>query len=431
MFLVKGFGVNASTAINTPGIINFFGELSTQSLTYTKEKGIYKNPANPGVGLISFLSKENDQLKELPIGHSDHICSVIGFIYGKVLNSRDQPFTLNTLLNDIRLEFANTDDVRGGVIESDNDYMCPDWISWKYTEDHSLIKIWFIDSVFQNQYDEFILEFAPSVEPLDSFFSGGIAVENMLAAISPNHIVDKIQEIKDTNPETFIKLETYNYHDPEDEDRIIPTHWGVLGYGIYANNIDTIREHLQNYILSNSTRTREQWAEILPDLFKKTEFTLIPLWNHYAIEPRTTTPGIYSPISTVLDTSYLLKTILPEYTPFQIDSYMTINGFPYKSIAIASIGHMENRNGKFKLTDYFPDFINVSSTSLDFNRMNETTKLWSLMIHELVMYAETATPTTSVPLTISKIDRDGILYLSRMYNNVQYLVATKYSIENI
>ena len=98
---------------------------------------------------------------------------------------------------------------------------------------------------------------------------------------------------------------------------------------------------------------------------------------------------------------------------------------------MTTIGSLENRDNKFQLVDFFEDFINVSSTSEDFNRMTQYTKDWSILIHELVVYAEDTNPDTLIPLSISKITRDGILYLSRLYDNVQYLVATKYSIDNL
>lgn len=432
MYLVKGFGINSSTAINTPGVINFFGEISTQSLTYTKEKGIYKNPNIYGVTFLSFLCEKDGVKVQLPDSHSHHVVAVCSFVFNKIMNTRNAGYLLSQLLQELAQEFVGAgNDFKGGLIESEDGYYCPDWIEWKSVADGSSFKIWFIDRIFQNQYDEYILEFAPPFDNLDTFFAGGVAVEQMLTSVTPNDIVDKIQTIKGVNPETFIRLESYNYHDPFNVTRRVLSHWGVLGYGIAANNIDVIKERLIDFILANSTHTRQEWAEILPDLFKRTEFVIVPLWNQYAIEPRTTTPGIFSPIARPNDINQLLKEILPPYTPYQIDQYATIMGFPFKSLAVAAIGNADNRDAKFLLSDYFPDFINVSSTSLDFNRMQERTKLWSLSMHELITWAENTTPSTSVPLTISKLERDGILYLSRMFDNIQYLVATRYSIENL
>lgn len=432
MYLVKGFGINASTAINTPGVVNFFGEPSTQALTYSKEKGFYKNPTISNVSLLTFLCEEDGEAKALPDPQAHHAVSVIAYIYNKVISTKNTGYLILTLLQELNQEFTGEGSgFVGGLIEFESGYYVPEWIEWRHDASDTTFKIWFIDRVFLNQYDEHILSFAAPFITLDSFFSGGVAVEQMLAAITPNDIVSKIQDIKGTDPETFISLETYDYIDPFNDQRVIPTHWGVLGYGIAANNIDLIKEELIEFILSNSSRSREDWAEILPDLFKRTEFMMIPLWDQYAIEPRITTPGIYSPIASIKDTITLAKTLLVSYSPFHIEENMTLMGFPYKSVAVASIGNATNRNGWVNIAAVYPDFISVTSTSLDFNRMSERTKLWSVMIHELISIADSTTPSSSIPLTISRIERDGILYLSRMFDNIQYLVATRYSIENL
>lgn len=429
MYSVKGFGINANTAINTPGIINFFGELSTQALTYTKEKGIYKNPNVAGIGLLTFKCEKNGLASELPATHSNHAINVINRVYSRVINSRNAGFLMSQLLQELTEQFVGIgENFRGGLIVSEDGYSCPDWIEWRYSTDTTSFKIWFIDEVFRNQYDEYSLSFAAPTDYLDNFFSGGASVEQMLTNITPNMIVDSLQTIKGSNPETFIRLETYNYHDPYDDTRVVPSHWGMVGYGIAANNSDVSREGLINFILGNSTHSKEEWAQILPDLFKRTEIVLVPLFDQEAIQSRITTPGVYSPFGNAKRAGDLLKRMLPGYGPFQIDTYMEITGFPYKSVSVASVGSAENSGSRFKLIDFFPDYIAVTSTSLDFNRMSEKTKLWSLMIHELISYADITTPSTSTPLTISKIYRDGNLYLSRMFDNIQFLVATRHSV---
>lgn len=429
MYLVKGFGINANTAINTPGIINFFGELSTQSLTYTKEKGMYKNPAVAGVGLITFKCERQGALVELPTTHSNHVINVINRVFSRVINSRNSSFLMGQLLQELTEQFVGISEAfRGGLIVSEAGYYCPDWIEWRYASDRSTFKIWFIDEVFRNQYDEYILEFAGPTTNLDNFFAGGASVQTMLENITPNMIVDSLQTIKGEDPETFIRLETYNYHDPYDDTRIVPSHWGMVGYGIAANNSDVSRQGLIDFILNNSTHSREEWAVILPDLFKRTEFVLVPLWDQEAIPSRTTTAGVYSPFGNAKRASDLLKRMLPGYALFQIDQYMELTGFPHKSVSVASVGSAENNGSRFLLKDFYPDYISVSTTSLDFNRMSEKTSLWAIQIAELISYAEITTPSTGVPLTLSKLYRDGNLYLSRMIDNVQYLVATRHSV---
>jgi len=432
MFTVKGFAVNSQFTVNTPGTNNLFGELSTQSLTYSKEKGFYTNITLDNLALVAFKTVEDNVVKALPSTLSDHILTVCNYVYNYMATNINQTVDPTALAQALSAEYAAVaSNFVLGTIESDGTYSVPDWVSWKQTANNANIRIWFVDNAFLTQYDEYELVFVPPITPLDNFFNGGAAVQTLLEAVSTSDVVAKLQAAIGNKPETFFELQTFDYYDPNDDTRIVPSYWGIVGYGVAGNNIDVLKEALINYILANSTHSREEWAAILPDLFKRTEFVIVPLWSNYAIEPRTTTPGIYSPISKTSFGAAFLKTVLPSYPAHQIDTYSMIMGFPFKSITVLSVGNEENRNSKYMLTDYFPDFINVSSTSQDFNRMVEDTKNWSLMIHQLMVYAETATPDTALPLTVSKVTRDNVFYLSQLYDNIQYLVASKYSVDSL
>lgn len=430
MYVIKGFAIKSSFANNQPGLTNLFGELSTQSLTYSKEKGIYKNNTIEDIIFVSFTATEDDEKVELPLIISDHVIDVLNFVYKQTTTQPTVEITTSVILQLLSNSYGSTcKDFSCGPIESDGTYYVPQWVQWKLISDDSLFRVWFVNNAFLTQFDDYEIEFVAPFDNLDDFFLAGAVIEQRLKQITTKQIVDKLQLKKGDHPETFIQVETYNYHDPLNSDRVIASDWGFLGYGIVASNIDVIKEELINFILENSTHSREEWAEIFPDIFKRTEFVIAPFWDKFAIEPRTTTPGIYSPFITNNEASERLKALLPTYTQTQIDTYCMISSFPFKSLIIASIGSLENRDNKFQLIDFFPDFINVSSISEDFNRMSQYTQNWSILIHELIVYAEDTNPDTLIPLSISKITRDGILYLSRIYDNVQYLVATKYSID--
>jgi hypothetical protein len=48
----------------------------------------------------------------------------------------------------------------------------------------------------------------------------------------------------------------------------------------------------------------------------------------------------------------------------------------------------------------------------------------------MLRYAEAMTPQSSVPREHTRTVRDGIIYLSRTYDRVQYLVVTKFSLND-
>jgi hypothetical protein len=203
----------------------------------------------------------------------------------------------------------------------------------------------------------------------------------------------------------------------------------VLIYGAAGDNIDAIKDALVAYILANSTQTREQWTVILPDIFKRTEFVLIPRWDLYAIPNLTVQAGIHSPVSTLGEAlAKAVAVIGSGYPSAHINSHAQLLGHPYKSLHMLAVGGPENRDNKWKITDVFADYIAVASTSLDFNRMSNATKGWALMLADLLLAAEVAEEFSSVPIGMSKTIRNGILYVVKSYQNIHFLMATKASI---
>src|SRR5690606_13809537 len=207
---------------------------------------------------------------------------VADFVYKRTTLNPTVELTPSQFIQQLTVQYSSTDkDFMVGAIESDGTYYVPQWVQWRSISDDSLFRVWFVDTAFRSQFDDYEIEFIAPFDILDDFFLAGATVEQRLSQITSKGIVDKIQERKGEDPETFIRLEVYDYHDPLNTDRIISTDWGIIGYGVAATNIDVIKQELIDYILANSTHTQEEWAEIFPDIFKKTEFILVPFWDSY------------------------------------------------------------------------------------------------------------------------------------------------------
>jgi len=431
MYLLNGFAPHAVMAVNVPGANNPIGEISTQSLTYTKEKGIYKSTDYPGPVLIAFRSVEDDTEVEASLAVTTQVLKIAKRVYDRTLNNPNVEQATDVILDDLRTQYsAEASNFAGGAIVSDGRYWMPSWISWSKNDlPGSVIKIWFADAAFRTQYPFFDITVVPPIDNLDDFFLPGAQVETLLKARTLPVTMEKAQEAANNQPYSVIRAETYDYHDPNSVTRIVPSNWAVLIYGEAGNNIDSVKDAIVDYILSNSTHPREDWIKILPDLFRRSEFILVPLWDQYAIPNRVNTAGIFSPVARLQRVTALLKTVIPGYTSAHIDSYACVTGHPYKSLAIGVVGGPENRDDHFLITDEFPDFIAVSSTSQDFQRMSEKTKGWAEMFAQMLLVADTATDGTTLPIGMTKLTRDGITYIVKSYENFQYLVATRQSID--
>lgn len=429
MFNLKGFVTHAALTSNVKGVVSPIGEMSTQALTYAREKGLYKAAAAQDMSLTTFLTVRDGVHEALPQEVVDHVMLVTKFIYTRVIAGGE--IYADELLVDLIHQFpAATSDYKSGAIINDGTFWCPEWVSWKSTAISSLgtqneIKIWFCDESFKSQYDDYEIVVIPPLVNLNDFFKTSFQVRTAIQLATQADTMNRIQEAKEGYPESIIRADLFDYVDPLNSTNKISTVWNLLIYGQNGNNIDAISDKLVEYILANSTHTRAEWMVIFPDIFKRTEFIMVPSWEQYAIPNRTLESGIYSPVYNINKAREDILLIATEYPSAHVEQYCAVMGHVYKSMTILSIGSPDNRDSKFALVDVFPDYIAVPSTSNDFNRMGQDTQNWSLMIAAMLIVAETVAEFTNVPLGMTKVKRGGILYLVKRFKNINYLIAAK------
>jgi hypothetical protein len=432
-FSLKAFASNAIFTNNTPGIIAGIGEISPQSLTYARERGLYADAIiAPGISVISFLSAMNGVKQRMAKNVSEHVLDVVKFVYTKILNTAGTLY-IDQLTNDAITAFGSicTNFEFGEIVSNGDGNTAPAWISWKnigmigseFTT--SEFKVWFVDDSFRREFDEFEITVIPPVDNLDLFFRTGADVELMIKAITPSATMDRVQLKKNAFPDSIVRAESFNYIDPLNTAHKVSTTWHLLIYGEAGNNIDSITDAIIDFVLANSTHSRDDWITIMPDLFKRTEFTLMPLWEEYAIPNRTLEAGIHSPLVNLLEKMPVLLELCKNYPSNHIGSYTNVMSNPYKSLQILTIGSPENRNDWFQLKQVMADYIDVSSTSIDFNRMSLKTQLWATMIAEMIIVAESVTEFKNVPNGMSKTKRNGRLFVVKRYDNINYLIAAK------
>lgn len=437
MYVMKGFGVNSLYVDNTVGHIAVIGEISPQSLTYSKERGFYSNDSiSPDVGLITFTSALDAATQPLANDLRDRILAIMKWVYDQT-NHGVQLYA-DQLLGAILTQFQSTAQnfQCGQIIADGNSHWIPEWVSWtdnalSVAGTPNLIKVWFVDASFQAQFDDYSITVIPPLDNLDDFFQTGAKVEQLINARDIPTMMQKFQDARNNNPESVLVAETFTYYDPNNPAHTVATNWGLLVYGANGNNVDSIADALVAYILQNSTHPREDWVKILPDLFKRTEFILIPLEDQYAIPNRALEVGIYATISNLTRVSALVKQVVPSYAPAHIDSHLAVMANPYRNLQIAVIGSIENRNNWYELNQVFPDLLSVSSTSTDFARMSQATQGFLLTLAQMLISAESMGPYTDIPHGMTRVTRDGVLYLVVNYQNIHYLVAAKQNLTQV
>lgn len=306
----------------------------------------------------------------------------------------------------------------------------PEWLSWHakglsgVSADNN-IRIWYSDERFRLQYDEYEIVIAPPVDNLNDFFRTGQDVDDMLSGITMAAMATRLQNAKGNCPETIAQIVQYDYVDPHNSSHRVSSPWGVLIYGQAGNNTDACNDALDEYCLANSTHDRADWTVILPDMFKRTEFVLVPRFDKMAIPDRQLTQGVYSPVINMQSAMDELVAFLSGYPEAHIKAYGESLPNPHRSVELLSVGGPDNRDNHFSLLDYFPDYINVTTLDPDFNRMSVLTKGWAQLLQDMILIAESASEFSSIPLGYSRTKRNGKLFVVRNYNNINFLVATK------
>lgn len=460
-FSLKGFVSVGAFADNDRYETAPLGELSLQSATYSKDRALYATTSegtnSTSLELAVFSCRTTDNpTYAVPVPYQELLLDMIKWAHAQGIGG---VFSNNAeaCRQAFMAEFDGkiTDAVVGAMIQQDTVWL-PSSVTfyinhdglgatWTPEEDEDLersrVKLWFADSAFSTEYDEHAIEFVAPIanDRLDDFFLLADQVDVKVKARKLEELMILIHAAKAGKPETKIRTIEFLYHDPQDPDWTLATNWTFVIYGIAGDNIDTIKEELSNWILDNSTHTREEWAVIFPDIFTSTEFIITPMWSQFAIPNETLQDGVYSPIVNVQNGLNVARKSCTgtAYTQNHIDDVLAIVGCPFKSLALLIAGGPENRDGQDRFEEVWPDYISVMTSSLDFNRMQPETQAWVQMLQAMLLTAETMTdfsdlPQAPYPMTrLRRTNPDGqqFMYVVANFDNIQYLVVSRQSIQ--
>jgi hypothetical protein len=437
MYLLKGFINNSKLAsAAVAGTLAAIGALSEQSSTYALTKSMFFQESSPDLFFVSFTSADDTGAVAAPAGIATQALNFAAWVYAQtqaIPNPGEIP--AQTLLDGLLSAFqTEAQNFTCGNMVTDGTYWVPEWLEWENITDPvygslmtgstCLIRIWFTDSAFAAQYDDYTILIVPPIQNLDDFFTTSSNVAALVAAQTYTDTIALVNAARGNYPETMLEAQSFNYIDPNNAQNIIPTNWTILIYGLAGNNIDSIANAIIDFILANSSHDQADWEAILPDIFRRTEFTLVPMWDQFAIPDRSQQRGIYSPVANLTRANAMISQVA-SYGASHINSNACVQTVPYKSVALVSCGSPNNRNNAFQIVDVFPDILPVPSQSVDFNRMAVATQNFLLLVVSMLKSAETLTQFASVPAGMTKLMRNNILYLVTSYENISYLMVTQ------
>lgn len=430
MYQSKNFCSILPIVLNSQGEDSAIGELSAHGRTFTKNLGMYHSEITTDYDLRNFLSNNDGVYENLEQPLVEMILLMVDTAYQKTQNTAGE-IIHDDMLAELKVTgLANSmSDIKIGPMRTNGTLWLPAWIQFKDTTDprENTHITWLSDSDFRLQYPDYIIDVVPVLDNLDDFFLPAAQVKRLVDAIKIPQIMERLDDALNGKPASHRNADQYAYIDPTNSANTFDVTWPCNIYTDNGNDYDIIRDELAKHILDNSTHTRDEWAVIFPDIFKRTEFIINPRWDKYAVGARAIEHGVHSPVVNIEDIVPFAKKYAPAYPGAHIQSMVQVLGFQFRSIVATCIGNIENRDAKHRITDIFPDYMNVSSMDPDFNRMSIDTQKWVLRIADILYAAEEWTEASQLPKGIVRIKRDGIVYIASTMNRVQYLVVSKLS----
>lgn len=428
MLQIKGFMSIAQLVQNAPGKDATLGELSDWSETYVKEKGYYSLAAFPGYDLTVFKAQNTVSGARFELTNSQ-VTQAIELVreLQTYATTHPRPYDVSDFRNVVAARFYNRiEALELAPIVDNGIYGLPEWVSWVSVEHGGVyVKLWLSDRAFRSQYDESIIESIMPLANMDDFFAFFNQVKTKLNARPSSWKNTVIEATRGDYPETYTRFYSFNFVNVYNPTDVWPVEFPALVYGEAGDNIDAIKDAIVEKILSQTKHTRQEWEQLFPDLFKRTEFVFFPQWSRIAIPNLSDRAALFSPILKPADALAFAKANTPFYAPAHVNENIYTLPLLYKSLAAIVVGGETNIDGKKTLYQVIPDYIVVNTASADFSRMDVKTQEWISMINEMLMYAETLTAFSDTPKRYRKITRNNILFLSGVYDNVNFLVAAK------
>lgn len=443
---LKGFIEFPSRIDNQPGVIAPVGELSTFSLTFARDVGRYCHAEFADVSLAVFSCVElvdtpvvASQRVILPEGRSGTPVTLAGSeaIVTEALAMGQWLYTLaqtDIIIDDINVfkdifakdhpELINV--TVGELVPMDEDYY-PSAIHFTDEANAVQLELWLSDAVFRRDYDLYEIMILHPTDSIDDLLLPADSFLPKLAAISYDQQISRIQLLKDDHPVTITRALSYDWFDQTDSNKTGKVSWTLLVYGPAGDHRERLQNAIIDAVLSQTGGTEAQWQTAVPDLFSPTEYYIVPAWHQSAIPAVSFTNSILSPLLSLTEMQAMADTFLAEQPSEHRQTYLESTVSLYKSLAFVVLGSDHNRNQIFRLSEMFPDFIVVSTTSPDFARMHPDTQRWYLLLSKLLIAADTFNPNASLPFEMVAVERNGIRSIMSSFQGSNYLVTERAS----
>jgi hypothetical protein len=436
MNIFKAFASIPAEVNNLPGQVATFGELSPRSKTFTRLPTLYSAPTNPGFELVGFHAKSDAGIAFTPTGTlTQHQLDVVSWILnahntGSIpANSSKAAFILA-----IETQFPTITNVEINEILNGTPITSrfPDFVKWRFSDSGTEYEttIWFADSRFQSQYDQYEILLIPPITPIDNLNASTSVVTDLIQAVEPSDILAQATTLAGIYPYTGLVTHNVIWNNPVAPHNTLNTTWYVLGYGPLAFDVDNIKNAIREYITTHTALPPGTWNVIYAGLYAENEFVLIPLWGDMAIPVDGLGVAIYDAIVRTGN----LRTIATNHLPSSYADSVTLSSYLaanleiiasyWRSIMMVGVGNPNNVDANTRLSMLYPDYASIQHSSADWMRMSAGTRDFVSQLVAGLEVALTMTSTSGIPVGFGRATRDGKVYTTFTYSGYTYFILT-------
>lgn len=428
MYSLYGFVEISNFKNNTAGQTATVGELSAIGRTFSTEIGQYAVATYPDVQLVSIDSRRDDALVDVGLTYYDAALHISQWLYDRSINGLlgNDIVAIRQALNAQFGAVANIKEV-GTVLTQGGRYYFPAYLTLTFTntgEDND-IYLWYSDTYFTQTQPYPLYEFRAllPMATIDTLMAAPETALAALKAVTAASFANNAQTVAGDKPYTYLWSNEYDWYCLTNSDITYQCPLGVLINSFAGVNIDHIQDALRAYILANSAHNADDWRKVLPQLFKSTEFYLVPMWDRKSLQNQDESTRLYSPTARLKDA--IIKAYTDKYmfgfSAAWLDANLCLSGSAYKNLSFLSVGNQDNYGAQYSFDLQFPEYAAINSLSTEFSKIPARVRMFISQLFDLFMACEVATATSLVPAGFTRVVRNEISYLTFTYESCQYL----------
>lgn len=437
MKIVQGFVSIPSLSDNSVNAIAEFGEFSPHSATFTKDLRSYSDTdVYPHIEIITVkVIDEASTEIALPTAVSDKMLAVSNWIYTQYSNSAI-PLNMNkaTMEQAILAEFSGVSRVQIGQIlpTADPSKRLLDHV--RFDVNHANVQwrvtLWWSDSRFRSQYRYYDIHVVPPIDDVSRLIGKIADVAVALNAVKTQAITNRINTHNAKHKLSHIHTLDVDWHDPNNAASRLLTGWTLLIHGNAGSDTEAMKSAIREYLEEQVPGA--QWAKIFPSLYSANEFILIPYWKDYASVLQNYDDGLYRSMVSLGGINDIKEKFVPSTYKYGSSSEQflnkngTIMSVFYRSMMVYTIGNPANNGDVFSILELYPDYMSVSTESLDFARMSMRTQNFVLKLNDCMNKARVYDPNVGTPEGYTLSLRGAREYLGFDYEGYTYYILTRH-----